>query len=179
MDHPSINDSFPSAAPHKHWHHWSAPVGIRVKIRAMPLSLRSTYSRKQGDKFVPDWLRLGGTAWLPWSTCFSERPSLAKRIFGSAHRGKERGALGAPPTPVLNEKELGTDDKSVSRGLSCDPDSCTGLCPGEERKFSSFISPKAEFALWIQWWRGGEADSGQHTKREMTLSFFHATDYTL
>lgn len=72
---------------------------------------------------------------------------MAKRIFGSARRGEERGALRDPPTPVLNEKELGSDDKSASRGLSCDPDSCTSLCPGEERRFSSFISPRAEFAL--------------------------------
>jgi len=48
---------------------------------------------------------------------------------------------------------------AVDGGLSRDPDSCTTLCAGGERRFSSFISLRAEMLIAMK------AGGGKREKR--------------
>lgn len=85
----------------------------------------------------------------------------------------KRASLGSPASPGLNEKEPGRWH-GVSRGLSCDPDFCTSLCPGGQRRFSSFRSPRADLLLQIQ----REREPAEK-KSLWVLLFVHATGHAL
>lgn len=63
--------------------------------------------------------------------------------------------------------------QGVGRGLSCDPDSCTSLCPGGQRRFSSYISLRAELLTVSNTVTEGEREKDTRANKKgekMTLS---------
>lgn len=100
------------------------------------------------------------------------RTSLSRQAdFWQRAQGRSRPRIST--NPWAEWEGAGLRWQGVGRGLSCDPDSCTGLCPGGERRFSSFISLRAGLLTVINAVMEGERerDSGWWKKRKSDFEF--------
>ena len=112
--------------------------------------------------------------------CVYCRRLVLRSIFSSASRflAASAGPASRPRHSTGAQAEwegAGRRWQRVSGGLSCDPDSCTSLCPGGERRFSSFIWAEAQLLPVINTVTERQGDKrGPMEDERVTLISFHA-----
>lgn len=153
---PRLHTLFISSS-HANWHRWSASHTPRANDAPHSYVALRRHSELKTRWHFPSWLaQTGRNNTLALAGLFFRASSPRQADFWQRVRGKSRPRISTNP---WGEWEgAGRRWQGVGGGLSCDPDFCTSLCLGGQRRFSSFISLRAELLAVINTVAEGERE---------------------